>query len=197
MQPGSFPPPGSGSQQQQQTLQYVDDPDNEPPILEELGINVDHILQRIQGVIFYKKVDASVLEDSDLCGPLAIMMGLAAALLLAGKLAFGYIYGLSIFSAIGVWLLINMMSQRGGIDLYRTCSILGYGLIPIDLLALIGVVVSLKTSFGTVVSALCIFWSTATSSRFFAAATAMHQQRWLVAYPIGLVYTCFTLIAVF
>merc|ERR1712113_356806 len=96
-----------------------------------------------------------------------------------------------------MWMLINVMSQKGGIDLYSTISILGYGLIPTVILAFLGIFVTLKSSIGTFMSALCICWSTATSSRFFATAIAMHQQRWLVAYPVGLFYTCFTLLTVF
>merc|ERR1719272_1299262 len=186
-QPGNFPPPT-------QSFNDDDDFENEPPILEELGINIEHIWMRIQGVAFFKRIDQDLLADADLSGPLMIGMALGVCLLLAGKLQFGYIYGLGATGCVGVCLLINVMSQRGGIDLYRTMSILGYGLIPIVFLALIGILFSLKSTFGSVVSVLAIGWSTATSSRFFATAISMHQQRWLVAYPVGLVYTCFTLI---
>lgn len=188
MAPGHFPPPSSPSD---------DDFENEPPLLEELGINVEHIWMRIQGVAFFKKLDEDVLRDADLSGPLVICLALGTSLLLAGKLQFGYIYGLAAGGSFGICALINVMSQRGGIDLYRTMSILGYGLIPIVFLAFIGIFISLKSTFGTVASALCVCWATATSSRFFATAISMHQQRWLVAYPVGLVYTFFTLITIF
>lgn len=188
LQPGAFPPAHSSS---------FDDMENEPPLLEELGINVEHIWLRMQGVAFFKRLDEDVLRDADLSGPLVICLALGTALLLAGKLQFGYIYGLAAGGSFGICMLINVMSQRGGIDLYRTMSILGYGLIPIVILAIIGIFVSLKSTFGTIASALCIAWSTATSSRFFATAISMHQQRWLVAYPVGLVYTFFTLITIF
>eukprot|EP00928_Gymnodinium_smaydae_P016436 TRINITY_DN1616_c1_g1_i1.p1 TRINITY_DN1616_c1_g1~~TRINITY_DN1616_c1_g1_i1.p1 ORF type:complete len:294 (-),score=53.83 TRINITY_DN1616_c1_g1_i1:201-980(-) len=202
MQPGNFPSapqaPGIFPQPSASPSGYTDiDVDNEPPLLEELGINIEHIIMRIQGVAFFKKLDEDVLRDADLSGPLAIVLALALCLLLTGKLAFGYVYGFGATGCVGVCMLINMMSQKSGIDLYRTMSILGYGLIPIVFLALIGVFVSLKSGFGTVVSAICILWATATSSRFFATAISMHQQRWLVAYPVGLVYTCFTLLTVF
>lgn len=184
--------PGSGPQ----PTSY-DDVDNEPPLLEELGINVEHILQRIKGVVFFKQVDQEVLVDLDLSGPLAIIMALACCLLLAGKISFSYLYGLGFSGSTGIWMLVNVMNQKGGIDLYRTSSILGYGLIPIVVLALVGIFVSLQSSFGAITAGVCIFWATATSSRFFATAIAMQQQRWLVAYPVGLFYTCFTLLAVF
>ncbi|CAK0840773.1 unnamed protein product [Prorocentrum cordatum] len=91
----------------------------------------------------------------------------------------------------------KVMNQTGGIDLYRTSSILGYGLIPIVILALVGIFLSLQSTAGALLAGVCIFWATATSSRFFATAISMQQQRWLVAYPVGLFYTCFTLLAVF
>jgi len=193
MQPGSFPPAGGYNPSAQSDYDY----ENEPPLLEELGINPDHIWQRVQGVAFFKKLDQDLLADADLSGPLVIAGCLGMALLLAGKMQFGYIYGFGGIGCLGICLLINVMSQRGGIDLYRTMSILGYGLIPIVLLATVGIVFSLKSAVGSIISMLCIFWATATSSRFFATAIAMQEQRWLVAYPVGLVYTCFTLITVF
>eukprot|EP00930_Biecheleria_cincta_P058072 TRINITY_DN43922_c0_g1_i1.p1 TRINITY_DN43922_c0_g1~~TRINITY_DN43922_c0_g1_i1.p1 ORF type:complete len:261 (-),score=48.61 TRINITY_DN43922_c0_g1_i1:177-959(-) len=187
---GSFPPPSSSSS-------YDDDFENEPPLLEELGINLEHIILRMKGVAFFKKLDEEILSDLDLSGPLCICLTLGVCLLLAGKLQFGYIYGLASGGSFFVCCLINVMSQKGGIDLYRTMSILGYGLIPIVLLAFLGIFLNLKSSYGTFLAAACIAWTTATSSRFFATAVAMQDQRWLVAYPVGLVYTFFALITVF
>jgi len=193
MQPSVFTP----QQQQTSMPSYDDDFENEPPLLEELGIDVGNIWLRMKGIAFFKKLDEEVLRDADLGGPILIILALGLCLLLAGKLVLGLLYGWGLTSCIFICLLINVMSQRGGIDLYCTTSILGYGLIPIVLLAFIGIFVSLKSTFGTVVSMICIFWATATSSRFFATAIAMHQQRWLVAYPVGLVYTLVSLITVF
>jgi len=187
---GSFPPPSSSSS-------FDDDFENEPPLLEELGINLEHIILRMKGVAFFKKLEEDILSDLDLSGPLCICLALGVCLLLAGKLQFGYIYGLASGGSFFVCCLINVMSQKGGIDLYRTMSILGYGLIPIVLLAFLGIFLNLKSSYGTFLAAACIAWTTATSSRFFATAVAMQDQRWLVAYPVGLVYTFFALIVVF
>merc|ERR1719230_137235 len=104
----------------------------------------------MQGVAFFQKLDQDLLDDADLTGPLVICLALGVCLLLAGKLHFGYIYGLAATGCFGICMLINVMSQREGIDLYRTISILGYGLIPIVFLAIFGVFVSLKSSFGMV-----------------------------------------------
>jgi len=194
MQPGVFTPQVS---QVSTPGGYDDDFENEPPLLEELGIDVGSIWLRMKGIAFFKPLDEETLRDADLSGPFLIILALGLCLLLGGKLVLGLLYGWGSMSCIFICLLINVMSQRGGIDLYRTMSILGYGLIPIVLLAFIGIFLSLKSSFGSVISMLCIGWATATSSRFFATAIAMHQQRWLVAYPVGLVYTLVTLITVF
>ena len=42
-----------------------------------------------------------------------------------------------------------------------------------------------------------IAWSTYASTRLFEKALNMSQQRWLVAYPVGLVYSIFVLITIF
>jgi len=177
----------------------MDDIENEPPLLEELGINVEHVQQRMKGIAFFKSLNEEALKDLDLSGPLVILFALLVCLTFAGKFVGGStIYGVSFWGCSAIFFLVNVMSQKeGGIDMYSTCSILLYGLIPIDVLAFIGIFVSLKGQLGAVLSLLCICWSTATSSRFFANSIDMNQQRWLVAYPIGLVYTCFALIVVF
>jgi hypothetical protein len=191
-QPGSFPVPS------QPISSYDDDIENEPPILEELGINVDHVWQRMQGIAFFKRLDEDILRDLDLTGPLVILFALLVCLVLSGKFIGGStIYGVSFWGCVGIFFLINVMSQKGGIDMYSTCSILLYGLIPIDLLAFVGIFVSLKGRFGALLSLVCVCWSTATSSRFFANSISMEHQRWLVAYPVLLVYTCFALITIF
>jgi len=196
--PGSFPQqPGTGFNPPSAPVTDFDI-DNEPPLLEELGINVDHVWQRMQGIAFFKKLDEDILRDLDLTGPLVILFGLLVCLTLSGKFVGGStIYGVSFWGCCGIFFLINVMSQKGGIDMLSTCSILLYGLLPIDILAFFGIFISLKGKFGAIVSVLCVFWSTATSSRFFANSISMEQQRWLVAYPVSLVYTCFALITVF
>lgn len=178
-------------------LSYDDDIENEPPLLEELGINIEHIILRIKGIAFFKKIDEAVLEDADLSGPLLIGLALGACNVLAGKLQIGYIWGFFMVGCVSIYMLINVMSQRSGIDLYRTASILGYGLIPIVLLAFVGIFISLKCTFGLIAAMASVFWATATTSKFFETAISMKQQRWLVAYPVCLVYTAFTMLSVF
>lgn len=181
----------------QQQAGYVPEPDefeNEPPLLEELGIDVDHIWRRIQSVVFFRKIGDDLISDLDMGGPLFIALALGILLMFAGKVHFGYIYGLGVLGCVGAWLLVNVMSNKQGIDLYTTMSICGYGLLPVVFLAFVGVFVRLSGAFGFIISALTVLWCTVTASRFLECAVNMYHQRWLVAYPIALIYICFVLI---
>ncbi|PFH37130.1 hypothetical protein BESB_035880 [Besnoitia besnoiti] len=171
--------------------------EDEPPLLEELGIHPEEVLQRVKSVLFFYKLEHDLLVHSDMCGPLVVAITLAFLLLMLGKASFGHIYGLSIVGSLCTYVLLNLMSPREGIDLYSTISILGYGLLPVLLIALASLFVALKSSFfGLLFSLFCVLWCTATASRFFEAALQMHDQRYLVAYPISLFYASFVVIAV-
>eukprot|EP00916_Digyalum_oweni_P020174 GHVL01033681.1.p1 GENE.GHVL01033681.1~~GHVL01033681.1.p1 ORF type:complete len:323 (-),score=28.20 GHVL01033681.1:337-1305(-) len=97
----------------------------EPPLLEQLGIVPAHIIERVKSVVLMKNIDERLLVDTDMCGPLAIAMMLGFCLLLAGKIHFGYIYGLGLIGPAATWCLLNLLSQEKTIDLYNTISILG------------------------------------------------------------------------
>ena len=183
----------------QRENEYEDEFANEPPLLEELGIDVSQILRRIKSVAFFRQVveDRSDHGDWDLGGPLAIVTLLGFFLALGRKAHFGALYGVGLVGCIGAWALVNGMSPKGGLDLYTVCSILGYGLLPMVPLAASGVVLSLNSSAGAVGSLLCVLWCTATASRFFEVGVDLKHQRWLIAYPLALLYACFALLTVF
>lgn len=98
-----------------------------------------------------------------------------------------------------MYLLMNLLSPERSVDIYRVCSVLGYCLLPIIGLAAINIILSIKDLelIGFAIATLCILWSTHTASRFFEKALYMSEQKYLIAYPIGLVYSCFVLITVF
>ncbi len=76
-------------------------------------------------------------------------------------------------------------------------STLGYCLLPVVIVALIGIVVSLKGWAGNSLAFVAIIWCTFTATRNFERALSMEKQRFLIAYPIGLLYACFVLITIF
>ncbi len=63
-----------------------EDYSNEPPLLEELGINFEHIWAKTRAVlVLTKRIDSLHLEDTDLAGPLVFALGFGFLLLLRGK----------------------------------------------------------------------------------------------------------------
>ena len=51
-----------------------------------------------------------MVGDADMAGPLVFCFAFMASLLLGGKVAFGYIYGLGLMGCLGMYLLLNLMS---------------------------------------------------------------------------------------
>ena len=76
-------------------------------------------------------------------------------------------------------------------------SFLGYCLLPVIALATAALLVSLKGAIGTVLAVTCVLLSTWTSTRLFEAKLHMRHQRYLIAYPLALIYSCFVLITIF
>ncbi|XP_053993052.1 protein YIPF7-like [Hylaeus volcanicus] len=167
------------------------------PFLEELGIHPENVWEKTKSVLLFRKIDQSLLQDVDMCGPVFIAACLCCCSLLAGKINFEYIYGLNVTGSIGVFLLLNLMSQKQSISLYSTISVLGYGLFPVVILSCIALFFPLRCLMGAILSILCVVWCTATASRFFETALEMTHQRFLVAYPISLLYGSFVLLTVF
>ena len=175
----------------------VENEEEELPLLEELGINPQNIKNKIIGVITLKRIDKKFLEDSDMAGPLLIFLLFAFSLVLQYKINFGYIYGISLFGSILLFLLLNLMSKNNGIILYNTISVLGYCLIPIVLLSFIAVFLDMKNIIGGILCVVAIVLSSLNASRFFEIGLEMYSQRWLIFYPVALFYTCFVLVTIY
>lgn len=175
----------------------VDSVDDEPPLLEELGINPDHILQKTLAVLNpLRRTDLHIVRDADLAGPLCFCLALGALLLLAGKLHFGYIYGIGVSGCLSMYALLSAMSVQG-VALAVVVSVLGYCLLPMVLLAGVAVLFSLQAVPGMILAALAILWCSVSASKLFVTALAMQHQQPLVAYPCALLYGVFALLTVF
>ena len=171
--------------------------DDEPPLLEELGINFDNVWKKTLYVLIPRKdLDESILTDGDLTGPLLFAMLLGTLMLLAGKVNFGYIYGLSVIGSVSVNVMLNLMSSKS-IDMLHTVSILGYSMLPLVILAGIAVVFDLRSKLGLFASMAVIIWCAAIATRFVERLAQMRPQRYLIAYPLALFYSLFALITVF
>ena len=172
--------------------------DDEPPLLEELGINFEHIMGRTIAVMNpFKSIEGQLLEDADLAGPLLFCLVLGFCLLFSGKIHFGYIFGLALIGCTALYMVLNLLSQRSSIDLFSVVSVVGYALLPIVALSVLTIVVNLRGVVGLILSALTILWCTYTATRFFQAILSTPEQRYLMAYPVFLFYACFALITIF
>ncbi|XP_065182930.1 protein YIPF7-like [Sycon ciliatum] len=171
--------------------------DDEPPLLEELGINFDHIYQKSISVLNpTKPADSHIMDDTDLAGPLVVCIVLGMTLLLSGKVQFGYIYGMGVLGSGCMYALLNLMSTCG-VTVSTVISVLGYCLLPMLILAAISVLISLQGIVGTVLAVLVILWCSVSASKLFVAALVMESQQLLVAYPCCLLYGVFALLTVF
>lgn len=179
--------------------------DDEPPLLEELGIDPDRIMEKTLAVLnpFHKTGlvdDASFLtKDTDLAGPLVFCLMLGATLLVSGgKANFGYIYGLAVTGCLLMYAILSLMNTAGAVSITAVASILGYCLLPVVVLSVLSIFLSLKGLLGTVLSVLIVGWCSLSASRLFATLMASDcSQRPLIAYPCCLLYGVFILIVIF
>ncbi|XP_055485153.1 protein YIPF7 [Psammomys obesus] len=185
--------PGSNSDYYSQSDSF----DEEPPLLEELGINFDHIWQKTLTVLNpMKPADGSIMNETDLAGPILFCVALGATLLMAGKVQFGYVYGMSAIGCLGIHALLNLMSSSG-VSYGCVASVLGYCLLPMVILSSCAVFCSLQGTIGTVSALFIIMWCSLSASKIFISALAMEGQQLLVAYPCALLYGLFALLTVF
>ena len=170
----------------------------EPPILEELGINLQHIRAKTASVLWPRrsKLDQEVINDTDFAGPLLFCMALGFLLLCKGKVQFSSIYMVFVVGLLGLWGVFNLMSLKG-IDIYRTASVMGYCLLPIVMLAALSVPLDMTGVAGIVLVPTAIVWCANAAALFFVVILEADDQRWLLAYPVVLFYTCFALITIY
>lgn len=171
--------------------------EDEPPLLEELGINFDHIYKKTLAVLNpFTVSDPNIVNETDLTGPLCFCLALGGTLLLGGKVSFGYIYGISGLGVVAMYALLNIMSMSG-VTIGCVASIIGYCILPMVFLSVSSIVLSLKGLFGIVLSILTVSWCSLSASKLFVCGLNMDSQQLLVAYPCALLYGVFALLTVF
>ncbi|NP_001187872.1 protein YIPF5-like [Ictalurus punctatus] len=177
--------------------EHTDSFEEEPPLLEELGINFDHIWQKTLTVLNpMKPADGSIMNETDLTGPVIFCIALGATLLMAGKVHFGYVYGISALGCAGMYILLNLMSVYT-ISYGCVASVLGYCLLPMVALSAFAVFYSLQGVLGTLLAFFVIGWCSLSASKIFTSTLDMGGQQLLVAYPCTLLYGVFALLTIF
>jgi len=212
-QPSVFQPTAffqkSGSTSNNNSM-VEDDLENEAPLLEELGIHFDHILLKTKTVCWpftrtsnLEQKDAmvdAVVEDADLIGPICYCLALGGEMVLTGKLQFGYIYGFGLFGCVAMTLIVNLTAPKDAVSFWVVSSVLGYALIPVNILALVKIIVINLASLqklGRILGLITVLWSTTASTRLLEIGCGLREQRYLIAYPIALLYSAFVLITIF
>lgn len=129
---------------------------------------------------------------------------------------FGYIYGLALLGSTSLHMILSLMSPpldaasgppaqqssssshfSSTLTFPRSASVLGYCLLPLVLTSLIGIVAPMDGMFGYMLTTAAILWCTYSSSAMFCAVGRMSGMRGLVAYPLGLFYVGFGIMAIF
>ena len=170
---------------------------DEPPLLEELGINSEHIVQKTLAVLNpFRATRPDVAGDSDLAGPLVFCLAFGSLLLLVGKVHFNYIYGIGVMGCLAMYGLLSLMSLQP-VHFTVIVSVLGYCILPIVALSAFSIVFSLQGLLGNLLAIAAVAWCALSASKLFITAFGMESQQLLVAYPCSLLYAVFALITVF
>ena len=135
----------------------------------DLDIDINMITKKFIAILTQRGLSENTIATyDDMAGPIFVAVIFGISLLMKGRVGFGNIYGFGLTGCIGIFCIINLMSRRGQyVELYGCISILGYSLLPFDVLALISIFCDLNNTLRYVVAAFMVAWSTITATRLF------------------------------
>ena len=172
---------------------------DEPPLLEELGIDPGQIVRRTVAMLNPMGRADDNAGDDDLAGPLLFAFLMGALHLLRGRVHFGYILGWFTLSTMAMYWLLNQLAVHGeGIELYRTGSVVGYCMLPMCLLAALSIVLP-GGLFTGIIAGVLVMWCTSKSTAQFTRSLPQSSEgkKLVVAYPCFTLYCLFALLSVF
>jgi protein YIPF5/7 len=163
------------------------------------------IRRRVLAILTFQEADHDLVAAPDLWGPVAISLALGVLLLLGGKMHFSDIEGAFIIGSMLLYVLFNFMNKvpmsssqsTDNISLYTIMSFMGYALLPMLFLAVVGIFTGLASGAGAVVGLGLAGWSSWVSSAWVGVAMELQESRVLVAYPLFLFYVSFAMIIIF
>ncbi|XP_015866504.1 uncharacterized protein LOC107404071 [Ziziphus jujuba] len=172
--------------------------DEEPPLLEELGINTKQIWTKTISILNPFRINPDLHEDADLSGPFLFLLAFGLFQLLAGKIHFGIILGWVTVSAIFLYVVFNMLAGRNGtLDLYRCVSLIGYCMLPMVMLSALSLFVPRGGFVVPAMAAVFVVWSARVCTRLLVEVARWDEHRGLVAYACFLIYMLFSLLVIF
>ncbi|XP_065210412.1 protein YIPF5-like [Planococcus citri] len=173
------------------------DEEFEPPLLEELEIDLFVIRKRLIAILdpFHSGV---VMGSYDLAGPCFICVLFAFCSFISGaNINFNHVYSLSAFSCLFMYLLLTLMISSEEIKLSSVTSILGYSLLPLVLLSSVGLFINLYSLVGIILSTVAVLWCAFAATKMFTSMGNTVDKKMLIAYPCVLCYGVFTLCLIF
>ncbi|KAI8466887.1 MAG: hypothetical protein J3K34DRAFT_432316 [Monoraphidium minutum] len=175
--------------------------EDEPPLLEELGIDLGAILRSTRAILLHQ-MRSPALEALDAGGALMFMLALGGLHLLMGKVHFGVILGWSVAQSVVVYFVANQVASNdgsvaGGLDLYSCCCVTGYGMVPLIVVSAALLLVP-KGPACVALSALGAVWSAITAAKVLARMSpGLQEARSLMVAPCLLMYGSFALLGVY
>lgn len=170
--------------------------EDEPPLLEELGINTSHITRKTLSILNPIRLNADLYDDADLSGPFVFFMLFGLFQLLGGKVHFGVILGWLAVASIFLYFVFNMLAGRNGsLDLYRCLSIVGYCLLPMVIFSALSLFLPRSGPTIFAIACIAVIWCTRACTCLLAPHAEEHRS--LVAYTCVLLYTAFSLLVLF
>ncbi|EJW04605.1 hypothetical protein EDEG_01189 [Edhazardia aedis USNM 41457] len=164
---------------------------NDPPLLQELGIDFTAIKNETKLIL---NPNAN-FEKSDITGPLIFMFFYALCLFANGKMHFGYVYFITLSSNLLIYFLLNVIkTTQKGVEFVKCFSILGYSFVPVMGFAFINIILA---PFKYILGIFAAFWSCYVASIVFCRYLEMEDKKFIIGYPILLVYICYVLLVVF
>lgn len=176
--------------------------EDEPPLLEELGIDIPAILGRIKSVVTFR-LSGRDLDNFDMGGPLIFMTILGVLHLLVGKLHFGYILGWTVVGSVLIWFVLQSIvgsdhPEAKSLDLYTCCCLLGYSLLPIIGHAVVALLLPRQSLPSLIGAGVAVLWSAQVAATMFLNRTAaLMGQRLLVTYPCILMFSAYALLTLY
>ncbi|KAG2428412.1 hypothetical protein HXX76_011532 [Chlamydomonas incerta] len=175
--------------------------EEEPPLLEELGIDVGAIFLKTRAVLMCR-FSSRYLDDLDMGGALLFVFLLAGLQLLMGKLHFGVTLGWSVVCSLLLWFLLRQLAGAEGaeaknLDLYGCCCVVGYSMLPLVGFAAAALLLP-RGPVTLAVGGACTAWAALTASRIFARrCPALEDLKGVIMYPCVLTYATFALLVAY
>lgn len=168
---------------------------DEESTFNELGIELKNVFEGSKLIFnIFEEASHEFIENPDLIGPLILIFIYTFFLILKGKLHFGYIYFLSLFSVFFMYFLFNVITDKK-VSFSQVGCIMGYSFGPVIFYSLLD---SFLTKKLKILFSICFsFWSALTSTSILCEYLNVNDKKFLFLYPMIFMYFAFCCLVIF